>query len=217
MYEGKIRKLGQIGKIGVGFAVRGRIHGKSMEGMSISKRSLSRIGGKELIPVIQVKDVRKGREITISKLDRIDAGFFDKRTTILEPRDIVLVAHGVRYQANIVPEDAGRVICSSHLYSITDIANNVFPEYISWYLNRTETIRKLKQVSKGSIMKFVPARELSEFPIIVPRIEIQNDIAKIDQTRIKQNALMESLMKQQNILIDERLDRLINNQQKNYE
>lgn len=51
------------------------------------------------------------------------------------------------------------------------------PGYIAWYLRHPETMQRLKQVSKGATLQFIPMKEIRRLAVRLPHRHLQDLIA----------------------------------------
>lgn len=171
------------------------------------------------LPFINIRDVREGRPLTPMHLKYIDSRYLDARTIIVLPDDILLLSHGDRFFATIVPHSIPSAICSYYFYVIRveQEHTNILPAYICWQLNRLSTMHHLKRRSVGTAIKYIPRQEIMDLPIFIPNIDTQRYIAEVEEMRVKENTITKELLYKKNLMIKTKLDNLIEQERSKYE
>ncbi len=203
--------LGELSTIQIGYSSHGKSAIKPISKYEFNQLSPDRLHNVSLIPFINVKDITEENSIATDKLAMIDGERLDRRTIRLRPGDILLMAHGNNCRAALIPREMPESICSALFHTIRIYGSDIIPEYLCWYLNHKNTMRYLRTVSIGSGMKFIPRKDIGYIPIRIPNIEIQRQIANITNAQLKENQLINRLLKNRNILVDTKLNKLLNN------
>ena len=209
MIRNKHLALGDIAHIQMGYSSLGRRDRRPLSRQEADALEQENPAPIKLLPFINVRDVRNGRIQDITNLHLIKKNWLDARTIILEEEDVLLLAHGLRFQAAVVPHELGGSVCSAYFYSIRIEENHVSPKYVCWYLNRSETKRQLMRLSVGSAIRFVQRKEINELPIPLPNIDVQCQIAELSEAMIKEQELTHALLDKRKKYINATLNNLL--------
>lgn len=96
----------------------------------------------------------------------------------LEPGEVVIPSRGYHYQARHFEGLSNSVFPTGQLNIITP-TTQIVPAYLAWYLNRDETQRKIHSSVTGTNIKALNKRDIQEFQIDLPPIDIQRQISDL--------------------------------------
>ncbi|MBE8182663.1 MAG: restriction endonuclease subunit S [Candidatus Portiera sp.] len=206
-------KLGDIAEMKMGYNSINRRDIKPQSREELSKKGIDSYDiNRRWLPFINIKDVREGKPLIAENLKLIAESYLDGRTMRLEPDDILLLSHGDRFLAALIPDSLPRSICSVFFQIIRiNPAQHLLPAYVCWQLNRSSTMHHLKRRSVGTMIKYIPRKEIMDLQIPIPNIDIQRQVADIEEMRLRENALTQELLEKRNLMIKTKLDNLINN------
>ncbi|MFT4221899.1 restriction endonuclease subunit S [Dysgonomonas sp.] len=121
---------------------------------------------------------------------------------LLKQGDILFSAKGDNNYSVVYQEKNIQSVASTSFIIIAiknEYKSQILPEYICWHMNKPDTIKTLKDKSKGTKIHSVSIFEIRNFEIFIPPLKQQILIEKVDsllkEERIIQNKLY-SLRKQ---------------------
>lgn len=112
---------------------------------------------------------------------------------LLNPGDIVFAAKGVKNFAAVFQEHNAAAVASTSFFVIRLTVDYVLSEYLSWFLNHPNTLVILKSKARGTSIASISKSVLEETAIIVPDLETQKKVLKINELRVLENKLKEQI------------------------
>lgn len=111
---------------------------------------------------------------------------------LLNPGDIVFAAKGIKNFAAVFQEH-NAAVASTSFFVIRLTVNYVLPEYLAWFLNHPNTLKIIKSKARGTSIASISKSVLEETAIIVPDLETQKKVIKINELRALENKLKEQI------------------------
>jgi len=163
------------------------------------------------IKVIQMKDVNKHKGILFDKLIRISN--FNPRNDhyYLKPGDIIFVNKGYNLHAYSIPITIGKAIAINSFLIIKVVSQKIISEYLTWFLNSQRVQQYFQSVSAGTNIPNVSISALENIDVIVPPIDQQKLIARIEKLKTKEINLMEELKTKKELYVNMLLQKSIDN------
>lgn len=122
-----------------------------------------------------------GKLTTNLEPDLNSVGISEKH--ILKQGDVIFAAKGSKnFAARFDLEDMSAA-ASTSFFVIRIFEENILPEYLTWYLNHPTTMKFLKAFARGTSIASISKEVLNDLEIIVPSLEKQHLIFKIDDLR----------------------------------
>ena len=127
-----------------------------------------------------------------------------KRPEYLFPGDILFMAKGTRNDAAVVTDLPHNTVCTPNFYHIrlTQGAFNLMPEFLAWQINHSDAQRYFAMCSQGSVAPSITKSQLGSLPIVVPSIEQQKLMVKLDNAAIREKKLLNQLIDNRQRMID---------------
>lgn len=133
-----------------------------------------------------------GKLTTNLEPDLNSVGISEKH--ILKQGDVIFAAKGSKnFAARFDLEDIPAV-ASTSFFVIKIFEKNILPEYLTWYLNHQTTMKYLKSFARGTSIASISKDVLNELEIIVPSLEKQQLIFKIDDLRTAERQITMKLL-----------------------
>lgn len=147
-------------------------------GRSISSADLvDRPPGENPVPYIRIKDVEHGKASRSSSWLSANAIAGVKPEWKLRAGDILLSKSGTIGKAGIVQNGALGAIAASGNYVIRTDKDQIDPHFLLGYLDSNACRSWLKERASGSVISHLSIRVISELPVPVPPLPIQQRIA----------------------------------------
>jgi hypothetical protein len=151
--------------------------------------------------LVQMKDVHPSEGVDWSTPIRI-ADKSRKQPDFLQHDEILFVGRGSRMFAVYVKEPPFASVASPHFYVISPHRQaHVLPQYLVWYLNSLDAQRYYAQNTEGSALPYISRKALSQIPVPLPPMEMQEHIINTDRCWKKERRLLEELIEKREILI----------------
>lgn len=127
--------------------------------------------------------------------------FFDEKTEkhLLTKGEILFAAKGANNYA-VVFNGAEQAVASSSFLVLT-IFGNILPEYVAWFINNPETMKKIKAGSKGTAIQAINKSFLEDLEISIPSLEKQHLIVEIDSLLKKEVELQMHIHEKKKLLL----------------
>ena len=169
-------------------------------GYPFRKKVESEDGG-DLV-LLQIKDLDVAEGADGSAVIRLNNSTGKYRKYLLHDGDLLFQSRGSRHPVAVVKPGL-RGIAASGLHTIRPDPEHVLPEYLAWWLNHPNSQAKLREdLARGSYIPFVSKADLAGFQIAVPKLEVQRQIAAIEQLRREERLLNDRLMQLRQDLVD---------------
>jgi restriction endonuclease S subunit len=154
-----------------------------------------------LIPIIQFKDLNPGNYVETSNL-----GFIPKEDIkhgqILNPSDLVFRSRSLANFALLVPDSLSESVLASPLFSIrVQNRNMVFPAYLQWFINQTETQKKIRGMVQDSGQPMINKRDFENLEIVLPPMEVQRKILEISNLSAREIILLDEIKRKKELFI----------------
>ncbi|MEB8345092.1 restriction endonuclease subunit S [Flavobacteriaceae bacterium KMM 6898] len=113
---------------------------------------------------------------------------------ILKQGDVIFAAKGSKNFASSFDLDDMSAAASTSFFVIRIFDKSILPEYLTWYLNHQTTMKYLKSYARGTSIPSISKEVLNDLEIILPSLEKQKLIFKIDDLRsAERNIIMKVL------------------------
>lgn len=191
------RSLGDIAKVQGGFTFRGKINEVTVGGNA---------------HVAQIKDVRSAWENTLnSKLQAHQLPCINwqgKDNAYVNPGSVLIPSRGSRggyFRASYIADNTQSklpIVVSSQ-FLIINAKQGVMPEYICWYLNQPATQHRISEGagSQGTSIVMLNVKIAKELEILVPEINIQEKIVRLNQLWEQEQQLNQTLLKNRETML----------------
>jgi restriction endonuclease S subunit len=172
------RALGTIAQVSTGFPFRTKVESEA---------------GGDLI-LVQIRDlVGAGGVLGVGSITlRSEGGKYSRY--LLQAGDLLFQSRGNSHPVAMV--DPGiRGIAAAGLHTIRPDAEAVLPGYLAWWLNHpTSQARFRDELARGTHVPFISVRDLADFPVPVPPLEVQRRIVEVERLHARERALNTQLM-----------------------
>lgn len=113
---------------------------------------------------------------------------------ILKQGDVIFAAKGSKnFAARFDLEDMSAA-ASTSFFVIRIHDESVLPDYLTWYLNHQNTMKYLKSFARGTSIASISKDVFNNLEIMVPSIEKQKLIYKVDNLRSKERQITMKLI-----------------------
>lgn len=152
------------------------------------------------VRVIQLKDFEDnytslGDDCYLVDSDKIKNKYY------LEVGDVLFTSKGTNNFALVFKEiDNIPTIASSAIFVIKVDRNKANPDFVAWYINQSKVQNYFKTNEAGTYSTSINKTTLEETPIVLPELEVQNNIAKIANLHNQELALSNKLIELKNKL-----------------
>jgi restriction endonuclease S subunit len=162
------------------------------------------------LAVVQMKDVDPESGIDLAQLYRVVLTG-RKKPDYLRAGDILFVGRGYRIFAVLVDKDLDDTVAGPHFFiiRIKPDANLVRPDYLAWYLNHTQAQRYYSQHAGGTALPYINRSSLEALPVVVPPLEVQARIIQAHACRLREKALLETLIEKKKQFLDAVLEKTL--------
>lgn len=143
---------------------------------------------------VQATDFNEGREWTgtsslvLSKSSKLKKHFLQKG-------DILFAAKGKEFFAVVYDGSYQPAVASTTFLVMQLKTNNVFPEYVAWFLNHAKTQAILQGVAKGTAIKSVTISILEKIEIFIPDYTKQLTILELFNLQKREKFLQDIILK----------------------
>ena len=157
------------------------------------------------VRVIQLKDFEDsytslGDDCYLVDSDKIKNKYY------LEAGDVLFTSKGTNNFALVFKEiDNIPTIASSAIFVIKVDRNKANPDFVAWYINQSKVQNYFKTNEAGTYNTSINKTTLEETPIVLPELEVQNNIAKIANLHNQELALSNKVIELKNKLITTQL------------
>lgn len=159
---------------------------------------------------LQVKDFNINGE---SNVDLIPSVKYNEKIEkyLLSQKDLLFAAKGTTNYCIVYNEDLGKGVASSSFLVIKiNDQTDLLPEYLSWYLNHTDIMQKLKLNAVGSSMPSITKSMIGDIEVSIPSLAKQLIIVKAANLQLREQELYKKIVEKRKILLDKLLINAIN-------
>lgn len=162
------------------------------------------------VRLIRMKDVDPETGIDGSQLYRVVLTG-RKKPDFLRRGDILFVGRGYRIFAVMVDRDLPDTVAGPHFFIIRvkKSRTDLRPDYLCWYLNHTQAQRYFFRHVAGTALPHINRGTLEQLPVIVPPVAVQAQIVKAHECRLREKALLETLIAKKKQFLDAILDKTL--------
>lgn len=178
-------------------------------GYQFREQIKNEIDGK--IQILQMKDIDENNYINKEELfTKVNLDLHDQKL-LINNGDILFRARGYNNYATLVTDLTKKTIVPSYFFIIRVNENIISKEYLTWFLNGKLAQEYFKINSTGSNIPAINKKALESLEIILPSLEKQNKITKINSLHLKEIKILEKIKEKKNILIQAILLKQLNN------
>jgi restriction endonuclease S subunit len=161
------------------------------------------------VAVVQMKDVDPERGINKYQCYRANLTG-RKNPDYLMLGDILFVGRGYRIFAVLVDEDLKQTVASPHFFILrVNPQSPVRSDYLVWYINHTRAQRYFSKHVAGTALPHINRQTLEELPVILPPVQVQEQIVYAHRCRLKEKAILERLIETKKHFLDKFLDKTL--------
>lgn len=158
------------------------------------------------IPYLQIKNFSENGTFLNNIDSYVNADEISEHI-VLKQDEILFVSKGMKFFAFKYDKELGDAVASSVFYIIKLNTTMMLPDYLLCILNHSKSINYFNQVSAGSSIPSIRKKELMDFEIFVPSIEIQEKIVEMYRIQKKEIEILEQLKEKKQVLFNQ----IINN------
>ncbi len=142
-------------------------------------------------------------------------GYFDwaQKSGLLTKKAIFyLLDVAIGYLLFLVDKDLKNVplpVLIFFLIRVDSKKHHVRPDYLTWYINHKQAQRYFSQHVAGAALPHVNRTTLESLPVILPPLAVQDRMMKAHYCRLKEKALLETLIEKKTQFLDELLDQTL--------
>lgn len=111
----------------------------------------------------------------------------------LQYNEVLFNAKGRRFFAALFRNEYSFTIASASFLVLTIQNDHILPEFLVWYLNHPETLKVFASKMTTQNIPSITKQELGELEIIIPNLEIQKQIVKLDFLKREQIVIQKEL------------------------
>jgi restriction endonuclease S subunit len=161
------------------------------------------------VTVVQMKDVDPENGLQKDRLYHINLTG-RKKPDYLRQGDILFVGRGYRIFAVLVDEDLKQTVASPHFFILRIKSERLIrPDYLAWYINHTRAQRYFSKHVAGTALPHINRQTLEDLPVILPPLQVQERIVNAHRCRLKEKALLETLIEKKKLFLDELLEKTL--------
>ena len=161
------------------------------------------------VAVVQMKDVDPENGLQKDRCYRINLTG-RKKPDYLRQGDILFVGRGYRIFAVLIDEDLTQTVASPHFFILRIKSERlVQPDYLAWYINHTRAQRYFSKHVAGTALPHINRQTLEDLPVILPPLQVQERIVNAHRCRLKEKALLETLIEKKKLFLDELLEKTL--------
>ena len=161
---------------------------------------------KKGIPYLQVKNF-SDNGMYLNNVDSYVNADEISENILLRQDEILFVSKGMKFFAFKYDKEMGDAVASSIFYIIKVDSTVVLPDYVTCILNHSKSISYFNQVSAGSSIPSIRKKELLDFEIFVPSMQMQKKIVDMYKIHKKEIEILEQLKEKKQVLFNQ----IINN------
>lgn len=158
---------------------------------------------------IQVRDINDDGFIKGKNLIRFTPKI-KPNNYLIKQLDILFQSRGADHKAILFKSDLPNAISTYSFYILRIKDLHILPAYLVWYLNTPKLQNKLKSMTIQSTLSYLSLSSIAKLEIIVPPLEIQEKIIKIDQLRRKEITIEKRLSELKERYLNNYLQKYIN-------
>ncbi len=161
---------------------------------------------------IQMRDVDSDNTIIPDAVIDVDPKLKESSVDkyLLKTGDILFKNRGAKNGAALYNLDWPKTIASHQFLVIRLTDAGIIPEYLAWYINSETARLYFKQQAAGTTTLLVQKRTLEELEVIVPPIDVQENIIKIGSLQRREKKLIERRIQLKSKYVDNILSEYIN-------
>ncbi|WP_292010806.1 restriction endonuclease subunit S [Chryseobacterium sp.] len=112
----------------------------------------------------------------------------------LQYNEVLFNAKGRRFFATLFRNEYSFTIASASFLVLTIQNDLILPEFLVWYLNHPETLKVFASKMTTQNIPSITKQELGDLEIIIPNLETQKQIVKLDFLKKEQVVIQKELI-----------------------
>ena len=153
------------------------------------------------VAVIQMKDLTDDNIVDHHSLVLIELNDFKEHHKV-ELNDLVFRSRGQINTAALVDVSMGSSVIAAPLLRIRIEKDSILPAYLCWFINQPSTQAYMQSKATGTAMRMIGKSVVDDLNIIVPSIELQQHIVKLEKLSSKEQRLMTKLSTKKRLLMN---------------
>lgn len=127
----------------------------------------------------------------------------------LQPGNVIYAAKGSKNFAYAIPQNFPRAVASTTFFVLKIKTRLIDPYYLCWFLNKSETQKYAKALSKGTAIPSISKTDMEEILIPVPGIEQQKIILQLEDLRNKALNIKNELNEKEAMIYNYRINKFL--------
>lgn len=149
---------------------------------------------------IALKSINEKGYIDIANLEEFRSQEVISERYITKTGDIV-IRLTAPYTAVAIDESTAGLLTNSYCAILRSKSINVNSKFIATYLNSGKLSEQFRKEAIGSVVQIIKVSSLKKYVIdYMPTLEIQNEIAELNDLLVDEILIIEELLRQKNIL-----------------
>ncbi len=126
----------------------------------------------------------------------------DPKNYLIATGDILVQARGQNHKAYLIDKELENTVASNSFYIVRINEDaNVLPSYLAWWINQPRVQKFFEQEQGLSTIPFISKSGLSKAPILVPPLNIQQQIGELIVLLQQEQGLLKQLAEKKETLI----------------
>lgn len=142
--------------------------------------------------IIQLKDLTENGTVDLSELSCISTQII-KGKFMATPQDILIRTRGANFKAAKLNPGQGEWAVASPISILKIVNNQVFPEYLLWFLNLSRTQEYFRSMAEGTSLKHLKKTDMDDLDVVLPPLEQQRCIAELAALQTEELQIAEKL------------------------
>lgn len=151
------------------------------------------------ISVIQMKDLTDDNRLNTHQLVKIDIQSLQGRHRVAI-NDLAFRSRGQTSTAALIDQELSDAVIAAPLLRIRVKSDSVIPAYLCWFINQPTAQAVLQSKATGTGVKMIGKPVLEDLKILIPGLEVQQQIVELYQLSVNEQKLMSALAKKKEVL-----------------
>ncbi|KTD62651.1 EcoKI restriction-modification system protein HsdS [Legionella santicrucis] len=153
------------------------------------------------IAVIQMKDLTEDNLVDRQSLVLIELNDFKEHHKV-ELNDLVFRSRGQTNTAALVDVSIGSSVVAAPLLRIRIEKDSILPAYLCWFINQPSSQAYMQSKATGTAIRMIGKSVVDDLEVIVPSIELQQHIVKLEKLSSQEQHLMNKLSIKKRLLMN---------------
>lgn len=153
------------------------------------------------IAVIQMKDLTEDNLVDHQSLVLIELNDFKEHHKV-ELNDLVFRSRGQTNTAALLDVSIGSSVVAAPLLRIRIEKDSILPAYLCWFINQPSSQAYLQSKATGTAIRMIGKSVVDDLEVIVPSIELQQHIVKLEKLSSQEQSLMNKLSIKKRLLMN---------------